>query len=300
MNRNLILEFEDFLNGRNNLSINTKKSYLLDINQIFIYVENKDIIKWILVEENIKNYVYSLEKNNYSNASISRKISTINLFTKFLYKSKYIDNIIKFDISLSSKSINKSKDNIIDIFSREEISSILDFKGNDFLSLRDKSIFEIVYAIGIKASDCINLKTDDVNLEIGYIKYKNTSNNYVTTPLNRESLQSLKKYIDKRKELNLENEYLFLSSSGNSITRQSFWKIFKKRQKQLGLKKDLNPTSYRNSLAVHLLEDGIQPSIVQEILGLKSILSLKSYINKADSNKTNKILSINHPRNKLE
>ena len=194
---------------------------------------------------------------------------------------------------------NNYSNSELTIFSIEEIDEILNFKNKDFLSLRDKAIFELVYAIGIKPSDCISLLITDINLKIGYLKYKNSKNIYVTIPLNNQTILALEEYIEELKKQNFNNNFLFVSKLGIPLTRQGFWKIFKKRQTELNLEKELSPTTYRNSLAIHLLKAGINVSDVKDLLGLKSINSMKNYIEEIEKENTLKKVILQHPRNDI-
>ncbi|MBF0714396.1 tyrosine-type recombinase/integrase [Gemella sp. GH3] len=293
----IIKKFNKYLdNHSKELSKNTISSYMLDITKLLKHLEDKDIVEFIVDETNIENYITILRQENYSESTISRVFSAFNMFNNFLYDEKIINQKVRLDNK--AKKVNSTKDLVI--FTREEINAILNFTGDSFLDLRDKAIFELVYAIGIKPSDCIMLTTKDINLEIGYIKYKSGKGTYNTVPLNSETVNALNNYL---KALNTfetkKDDSLFISTSGERLTRQGFWKIFKRRQKNINLNKELNPTTYRNSLAIHLLEDGISVEDVREILGLKTINSLKVYIDNINNSKKVKLLT-KHPRNMLK
>lgn len=293
----IIKEFNNYLDKYSkDLSENTISSYVLDINKLVNYLDNQDIVDFIVDETNVEGYINMLRKENYSESTIARVFSSFNMFNRFLYDQKIINHKVK----LENKTKKTTSIKNLVIFTREEINAILNFTGDSFLELRDKAIFELVYAIGIKPSDCINLKLDDVNLEIGYIKYKNNKGSYNTVPLNLETVDALNNYISALQGLkNKKDDSLFVSSNGERLTRQGFWKIFKRRQKAINLKKELNPTTYRNTLAIHLLEDGISVEEVREILGLKTINSLKLYIDNMNNNKKVKLI-MKHPRNMIK
>ena len=140
-----------------------------------------------------------------------------------------------------------------------------------------------------------------MNLEIGYLKYK-TKDGVRTVPLNEEAIVSIKNYIEelKKHKFDIDDQCkLFLNHDGEGISRQGFWKIFKKRQQELGLTKELNTMNFRNSLAIHLLEDKIPAEEVQEILGLKNIHSLKLHFRKLQRKKNVKRMLSNHPRKSI-
>ena len=169
------------------------------------------------------------------------------------------------------------------------------------MGFRDKAIFELSYSIGIKPTECINLELRDVNTTIGYLKYRKKEG-YRTIALNKESVVAIENYINelKKEYPNIKDDSkLFLNHDGEGISRQGFWKIFKKRQQDLGLTKELNTMNFRNSLAIHLLEDKVPAEEVQELLGLKNIHSLKLYFSSIEGNKSKRMMT-NHPRKTIK
>lgn len=291
---NIINNYYKYLIDEKKLASNTVSSYMLDINKIAEFIGSNDIINFTTDNKLVSRYIITLRNDSYSESTISRVVSTINSFNMFLYTNNIINSKIKIDISFKQPANTKE----LVIFTRDEINAILDFKDNSFLDLRDKAIFELVYAIGIKPTDCINLLKSDINLDIGYLKYVGAKGVYHTVPLNSETITALKNYVKLCDHAKVDN--LFVSSGGEALTRQGFWKIFKKRQKVLMLDKELNPTTYRNSLAVHLLEDGIAVEDVKELLGLKTITSLKQYFELLNKEKRMSKLLLNHPRNSIK
>lgn len=298
MEIDILKEYKTYLNS-NFSSKNTINSYLLDIKKLNTYYDNKIIEKITINSHEVEEYITYLKLKNYSKATLLRVISSVNTFNKFLYKKNIIEHEVKINISI----INFEKDtnlrqNEDDFFTKKEIKKILDFNDFTLISLRDKAIFELVYFIGIKPSDCIKLELSNINFNIGYLKY--FKNNVIHTyPLNYESIQSIKNYLRIRKKENIQSDFLFVSEKGKKLTRQAFWKIFKKRQKDINLKKELTPTTFRNSLVLHLIDDGLSIEEIRDIFGLSSTQSLKKcYINIKNKNLSNRFLKI-HPRNKL-
>ena len=269
--------------------------------KLFIYLDSNgydcdDIRSW-LTEVCINNYMEYLRDNKYSAATLARTVSTVHVYSEYLFDKNIIKDKPQIDIK-----ITKDAEHDLVIFTRDEIAQILDIDTLTLNDFRDKAIFELSYSIGIKPTECINLEMKDVNLEIGYIKYRK-QDGYRTVALNTESIEAIRNYLDALKKHKVpisEESKLFLNHDGEGISRQGYWKIFKKRQKELELTKELNTMNFRNSLAVHLLEDNVPIQDVQEILGLKNIHSLKSYIKSLKKTKAIKRMFSNHPRKAMK
>ena len=295
MSETVLKKFNEYLLNRKEFSTNTINSYDRDLKKIFLYLAEKgystEDYSW-LNEEFVSRYIDYLKDKDYSSATLSRTISTVHIFVEYLWIEKIIPNRVNIEVH-----IDKENHHDLVIFTRQEIAKILDVKTNNLMGYRDKAIFELSYSIGIKPTECINLELKDINTTIGYLKYRKKEG-YRTIALNRESVEAIENYI-----VELKKEYpkikddskLFLNHDGEGISRQGFWKIFKKRQQDLGLTKELNTMNFRNSLAIHLLEDKVPAEEVQELLGLKNIHSLKLYFSSLEGNKSKRMMT-NHPR----
>ena len=299
MSKAVLNNFNEYLLNRKEFSENTISSYDRDLKKIFLYLAEKgysiDDYSW-LNEEFISRYIDYLREKDYSSATLSRTISTVNIFVEYLWVEKIIPNRINIDVH-----IDKEEHQDLVIFTRQEISKILDVKTKNLMGFRDKAIFELSYSIGIKPTECINLELRDVNTTIGYLKYRKKEG-YRTIALNKESVVAIENYINelKKEYPNIKDDSkLFLNHDGEGISRQGFWKIFKKRQQDLGLTKELNTMNFRNSLAIHLLEDKVPAEEVQELLGLKNIHSLKLYFSSIEGNKSKRMMT-NHPRKTIK
>ena len=299
MSKAVLNNFNEYLLNRKEFSENTISSYDRDLKKIFLYLAEKgysiDDYSW-LNEEFISRYIDYLREKDYSSATLSRTISTVHIFVEYLWVEKIIPNRINIDVH-----IDKEEHQDLVIFTRQEISKILDVKTKNLMGFRDKAIFELSYSIGIKPTECINLELRDVNTTIGYLKYRKKEG-YRTIALNKESVVAIENYINelKKEYPNIKDDSkLFLNHDGEGISRQGFWKIFKKRQQDLGLTKELNTMNFRNSLAINLLEDKVPAEEVQELLGLKNIHSLKLYFSSIEGNKSKRMMT-NHPRKTIK
>ena len=140
-------------------------------------------------------------------------------------------------------------------------------------------MLEILYATGIRVTELISLRVEDVNLTNGYIKVKK-KNTERHIPLGNLSLKCLKEYMNKIRPLLIrteEEKTLFINTNGQKMTRQGYWKILKQYKEQAKIDKEITPHTIRHSFAVHMLEDGAEIKTVQELLGHTDVASTMMY-----------------------
>ena len=201
MNNNDFKDFQNYLLDKKHFSSNTINSYERDLRKLFIYLDSNgydctDIHSW-LTEGCINNYMQYLKDNNYSAATLARTVSTVHVYSEYLFEKNVIKNKPQIDIKIA-----KDEEHDLVIFTRDEIAQILDIDTLTLNDYRDKAIFELSYSIGIKPTECINLEMKDVNLEIGYIKYRK-QDGYRTVALNTESIEAIRNYLDALKKHNV-------------------------------------------------------------------------------------------------
>ena len=135
--------------------------------------------------------------------------------------------------------------------------------------LRDKAMLELLYATGIRVSELISLKLEDVNMQIGYITCHDSSKDRMI-PFGKGAKQALRTYLDKARSSLLKGracEWLFTNCSGQPMSRQGFWKLIKYYGEKAGIKEDITPHTLRHSFAAHLIGDGADIHAVQAMLG---------------------------------
>ncbi|MNI71234.1 Tyrosine recombinase XerD [compost metagenome] len=140
-------------------------------------------------------------------------------------------------------------------------------------------MLEVLYATGIRVTELISLKIDDLNLSAGYIKVKK-KNMERQIPFGNHALKSITTYVNDVRPLLIRTEAeksLFINSNGQKMTRQGFWKILKQYKDQAKIDKDLTPHTIRHSFAVHMLQNGTEIKTVQELLGHTDIASTMMY-----------------------
>lgn len=291
MNEKYIEEFIDYLRFEKKYSENTISSYKRDLNKINSYLK-KDFIK--LTKADIQKYIQDLSKNKNSN-TISRTISSLKSFYKFLEINKYT-NTNPLTTIISPKTARK----LPKVLSEEEVNKLLDINLNNDFDYRNKAMLELMYSSGLRVSELINLTVNDVDLKNSLVRIFGKGSKERIVPLNDYATEALNNYIlyhrpklFKQKESN----YLFLNNHGNQMTRQGFFKTLKKIAKEKGIKSELSPHTLRHSFATHLLKYGADLRSIQELLGHSDISTTQIY-----THITNEMLEKNyheyHPHGK--
>lgn len=264
-------EFCKYLLIDKKYSNNTILSYHNDLMKYYEFNKNKKLDN--ITRNDIKNYISYLKKQNLTDKSISRNISSIRSFYKFLLIEKYITNNPMLDISLPK--VKKSLPNTLSV---AEVDKLLDIKLNNHYDYRNKAILELMYASGIRASEVVNLKVGDIDLEMDLIRTLGKGNKERIIPLGICASEILKSYIYQHRNYLLKkenNDYLFLNNHGNKLTRQGLFKIIKK----IGSEKNLtfSPHTLRHSFASHLLQNGADLISIQQLLGHSDVSTTQIY-----------------------
>lgn len=282
------------------LSDNTIESYITDIKAFILYIVSEYSEHYLNVKKtHILTYLVELQKKGKSSSTISRNISSLKNFYEYLREERAIaENPIQ-NIH-SPKQIKKSPITL----SEAEINKLMSLPDtNTFKGSRDSAILELLYSSGIKVSELINIKLDDILFNASIIRIvKNSDNKYITSnsravPIGKIALNALNDYItnfrvNKSKE---GIEYLFINGSGEALTRQGVWKILKYYEKKLDISHELSPQVLRNSFAVHLLNNGADVASVQELMGHKNITAMQGYL-QATQQKSLDAFKSSHPR----
>ena len=172
---------------------------------------------------------------------------------------------------------------ILEVLNEQEVKKFLEsIPSSTYLELRDKAMFELLYACGMRVSEIVDLKLADIDFDEGLIRFIGKGNKERITPIGDSAKDYLGKYI-RAARYNLEkerkSENVFLNRNGLKLTRQGFWKILKKYAGKANVSKNLYPHLFRHSYATHMLERGADLRIVQELLGHSSISTTQIYTN---------------------
>lgn len=269
----LIEEFLRYLLIDKGYSNNTIESYKRDLEKFLIYNKDKDISS--IKNSDLKEYIKYLNEENLNEKSIARNISSIKSFYKFLVIQKYITN--NPSDSIFQPKLKKSLPNIL---TEEEVLKLLDIKLTDNFSYRNKAMLELMYASGLRVSELVNLKLQDIDLNQDIIRTFGKGSKERVIPIGDYAKEYLEKYIYEYRGSMLKkeaSEYLFLNNHGKKMTRQGFFKIIKKISQEKGINKELSPHTLRHSFASHLLKYGADLRTIQELLGHSDISTTQIY-----------------------
>ena len=284
---------------RKELDRKTLKAYRIDLRQYFEYicVDEPD-------KEKIEEYVTHLHKS-YKQKTVKRKIASIKAFYNYLEETEIIAE------SPFRKIKVKFKETVTlpRIIPREEIEKLLNhmyqcLNENDKASrkfmLRDVAVIEVFFATGARVYEISNIRDDSINLNTGLIRLmgKGGKERYVQIS-NTSILEVLKKYYDENEQSIKKSGYFFVNNRESRYTEQSIRLMLKKYTKQAGIERNITPHMFRHSFATYLIEEGVDVSCVQQILGHSSIKTTQIYIHIA-AKKQAEILKELHPRNNMK
>ncbi len=293
--RELIDTFLNYLSVERGLSNNTISSYRRDLNLYVDFLVKNHIVALSRTSKNdIVNFMLFQKDQGLSVNSISRRLTAVRIFYRFLVRER----ILKTDPS-SSVDSPKTWKKIPDALSLNEIELLINQPNiRKIQGIRDRAVLEVFYATGMRVSEVVNLKLDNVKLDVGFVRCIGKGNKERIIPMGKKAIKSIKRYLldGRRSFLNKkESDFLFLNRFGNKISRQSLWKLIKKYAKSAKIKNPIKPHILRHSFATHLLEHGADLRSVQEMLGHSNISTTQIYthINK-DRLKT--IHKTFHPR----
>ena len=275
---NAIQEYIVYLHDIRKISYNTEISYQRDLNKAAEYFAGQKVGDLTEVTAtNLNSYLLYLEKSRMSPATVSRNIASLHSFFQYLVQEKRIER----DPSAGLKPPKVEK-KTPEILTEEEAERLLQQPNiHTDKGLRDRAMLYLLYSTGIRVSELVHLRADDVNLDKGYITCSESGRTRVI-PLLPQTEKALEEYLVNARNRLLrgrESEYLFSNCSGTPMSRQGFWKVLKGYASDAGIEKDITPHTMRHSFAAHKLKQGTDLRSVQKMLGHADISTTQMYMN---------------------
>lgn len=289
-----IQSFTEYLHNRKNTSYNTEISYQRDLKKLNEYLKNRGISGPEAVREaDLQAYLKELKNENYASATVSRNTATIRAFFQYLLKQ----GILKEDPSenLKPPKVEKKMPRVLSI---QEVDRILELPDvRTAKGVRDKAMLELLYATGMRVSELIHMKLEDVNLQLGYVVCRGNQKERII-PIGNTCRDLLAEYIENGRYHFVRNRTetaLFTNCQGHEMSRQGFWKILKSYVSGAGITDDITPHTLRHSFAVHMIQNGADVKSVQEMMGHSDISSTQMYLD-AKAVKMRDVYMKSHPR----
>lgn len=272
-----IQRFLDHTATERGLASKTLEAYGRDLSQFAAYLADQSITEPKSIDEAcLIGFLDRLTKQKLAQASIARKMTAVRCLIKYLIFEREIEKspLEAIPATRPPKRLPKSLD-------VDEVARILNAPVvSDDFGLRDRAMLETLYATGLRVSELIGLKTDDVNLKMGFVRCVGKGDKERIVPIGEIAAHLIEAYQDRARGKLVRgqrSEYLFLSKLGKPMSRVMFWMIVKKYALAAGIQKPISPHTLRHSFATHLLERGADLRSLQEMLGHASIATTEIY-----------------------
>jgi integrase/recombinase XerD len=289
--RDFIREYLLYLQVEKGLAKNSVESYERDLAKLKTWSDGNDFDIVQLSRKDLREFLIDLSRENLSVTSVSRIISALRGFYKFLQFDRHIAKNPAEDLVAPQKGFYLPK-----FLNQAEIEQLLlapDVSGE--IGLRNRAILETMYAAGLRVSEVCSLRLGDVELDAGILTCKGKGGKTRRVPIGKSAVEWLKSYlILRRRKENIEIQNLFVSSLGKPLTRQDVFKMVKECGEKIG-RADISPHTLRHSFATHLIQNRADVRSVQQMLGHADISTTQIYTHITDSH-LRKTYERCHPR----
>ena len=265
---NVINDFISYI-SKKNYSINTYTSYINDLYYFTIFVK-KDLIK--VTFEDVKDYLEHLNLKKEKSSSVRRKISSLKSFYKFLYKNGYMD---KKDYPLTKVAYPKMEKKLPKFIYYNDLLEIINESTKDKDGVRDRLIIEMLYATGVRVSELVNIKINDIDFNNRRIIVLGKGNKERIVYYGEYAEEVLKEYLKTHDRKN--HNYLFVNAKGGQLTDRGVRYIIDNIMSKLSVKVHVTPHVLRHTFATDMLNNGCDIKVVQELLGHSSLKATEIY-----------------------
>ena len=279
----LIQEFSDYLRIEKRNSPHTVSAYRRDLNRFSTELAGQKADS--VTTADIRGFLISLREQGLSSASVARSLSSIKSFFKYLSQGKQFKGNPVQGNPAEILETPKRWRKLPDVLSPEDVDNLLKSPDTEsVLGLRDKAMLEILYASGLRVSELISLKVNQLDMEVGYLRTLGKGSKERIVPIGAMAKRAVENYILNSRPALASNrkdgrkaEELFVTRRGRGMTRQGFWKLLKGYVAQANIRASVSPHTLRHAFATHLLERGADLRSVQQMLGHSDISTTQIY-----------------------
>lgn len=273
----LLQEFLLYLAGSKNYSLNTLRAYASDVADFLSFLKSEGLDLNEIELTSIKGYLAFLKERGFNPYSMARRLSSLKNFLYFLHEKgqRQVD-------FLSYLEGPKLPQRLPKVLTLEEVERLLQAPDlSTPFGFRDRTMLEVLYATGLRVSELVGLKLENLNLNLGLVRVLGKGEKERLVPLGEIALEYLTFYLQNIRPLFVTTKsrnYLFLNRRGGALSRQRFWQILKEYARQIGLEvSKISPHVLRHTFATHLLEGGADLRALQLMLGHSSLLTTQIY-----------------------
>lgn len=289
--------FEEYLTVELGLAQNTRLAYLRDLRLLqktFNYKSSEELLE--VNRQQLLAYLVQLRQAGRSASTVARKLASIKAFYRFLTAERYIRRNPAEVLEAANRGLHLPK-----VLSVAEVDALLDTPNLGTPDgYRDKTMLEVLYATGMRVSELVNVPLKNVDLKMEYVIVMGKGSKERMLPLGRTALHYLEHYISVVRPQLLHgkpdsSEALFVTGWGGPMTRERFYEIIVAYGQSAGLSKKVTPHMLRHSFATHLLNNGTDLRVVQELLGHADISTTQIYTH-LDIERLREVYDKTHPR----
>ena len=280
-------------------SDNTLDAYSRDITRFIDFIKSEGVKSLIEVDNfTVRTYITKLRLGEISetklkNSTLSRNLSSLRSFYYYLIEFHNFEN----NPFLQVKQIKQDK-NLPDFLYYNEVEQLLDsIEVKDFLTLRNKLMFEMMYGCGLRVSEVIDLTLSHINVDERFIRVLGKGSKERVVPFHKGIQTLLNNYLNQRNSREIDNDFLFLNNRNKQLTSRGVQYVLDKVVLNSGLNKNIHPHMLRHSFATHLLDNGADIKVVQELLGHSNLSTTQIYTH-VSVDKLKQVYNLAHPRNK--
>ena len=291
----MIDNFISYLRVERGLSENTAVSYRFDLLDFEKFMKKSNKTYLNSTREDVAEYLLFLKLAGKSSATLSRRMAAMKRFYAFLFTEDEVTS--DPTLNLETPRLSQKLPKFLTVKETEKL--LHSTRGEGILDMRDCAMLEMLYATGMRVTELVTLKIENINLEAGFIRCFGKGSKERIIPLGSYAANALQRYLMHGRARLLKKTSIgsavFLNFRGQKLTRQGLWKILKGRARDVGIKKEISPHCIRHSFATHLLENGADLRSVQEMLGHADIATTQIYTH-LTKGKLKEMYNKAHPR----
>lgn len=273
-----VQDFSQFLLVERGLSNNTIQSYQNDLKKAAEYFTSQNLSSWSDIDRYaVLNLLAHLTNLGQSRTTIGRQVSSLRQFYQYLLRQHRVMND-----PMALLTVPKGQRHLPTVLTQDEVRRMLAVPDTGKkMGIRDRAILEVMYATGMRVSELTNLRLNDLHLDVHLVQPLGKGDKERIIPIGEVAESWLNRYLQSVRAPQLVNkpasDFVFLNARAKQLTRQAIWQLIKKTAQAAQIDKDVTPHTMRHSFATHLLENGADLRVVQELLGHSDITTTQIY-----------------------